>query len=245
MRTEHTLSNGQTVWLETMTGVVTEISTREDHHVRQTPSEVETSVVSVGGRSGIAVTTKGGQIYTETVTTSEAWLQMDDGHDKHVSLGQFQLAMRKGHRITLVKGGRADAPSAGCMAVSNHNTKLWNFNLDFANQQRWDFDLGQKKVVLIWILSCGLLAALLYALTSRDPGSGGLIGFFVFGSIIGLMSQMVPVALFIRGPLKSLEGEIEQLAKSRVRDEIGKYQSSKMNGDGNSDATDAKLANQN
>lgn len=212
-KTEHKLSNGQSMWVQTITGKVLEQSKISHTEIRQGRATVGHNFVVPG------------RIYSETHTTQEVWLQDDAGGEHLVNLEQLDLAVRGGHTVTAAWAGLSGKDSGQCFSARNHTTgkeryRIFNAlgNDDFPEL---NVDIGLGKVIRNWAFGGAIAAALIGPLLT--PGRVTIIVFFLLaaicaigGSISGVIIGWVVGIFSVQNTAKRLAAKINKIVHDRL-----------------------------
>lgn len=182
-QTTHSLSNGQEIWTSTFTGVLVDRSIKSNVVVQQDgPTVLRTSVVVPG------------QIRVTDVSTDELWLQDDHGQERAISMNDIGLAVRIGHRVSVVWGSTPWNETGPYFGARNHSTGELRVDLVAAvgqNLRQWGLNTGAASSLALWtVLPAALTALIAFAVSGGNAENrlalalGGLIA----GGIAGFIS---------------------------------------------------------
>lgn len=181
---EITLSNGQTVWLTTLSGTVLSVHQSERTSVHQDAPLVLSKDMVIPG-----------QVSSTTRTRLQLWLRMPNGQERAMELVDVQVPVREGHEVSVVTGGRSQTQDQLPFGIRNHTTgeMMCDVTRLGAALRRWKLNIGAGMSLLRWTGVFTIVLGLVgwfnggrHAPTWAFFGAiGGAVAGFVIWSLVG------------------------------------------------------------
>ena len=208
----HTLSNGQEVWLNVFTGVVIQ-------EKRQTVTEVHQTAATRHYNPGTkdspgSYSWEPGEVYSTSRLVHEVWLRNKKGVEELFDIGAFSVPVRMGHCVSVMSGG-GSGREGYYFAARNHtsgktNSSIWDRGPSVRGS--WGFKVFWS--CLPW-LAGGVIALLAGVVIKHITDLWGFALTFslpVAGVLVGVGVRLAPVK-----KMKALATEVEQIAAARLK----------------------------
>lgn len=200
-----TLSNGQRLWMKTVTGEVLDQTKSIRTEVRQGEPTILSKDVIIPGH-----------ISSHKVVEHEIWIRTDGGEERLFQIGHVDLAARPGHVITLLGGG----PVGAIYAYRNHSTNVTSSDVMAlrSDLRAWKLKIGAFMCIAKWTFwSACIPAVITFVRVSGDfrDKAEGAAAIAMIGAVVGVFLGAFVGLNF--GPEKlamKLTGEINDAARS-------------------------------
>jgi hypothetical protein len=201
-----TLSNGQQIWMDIVTGEVIESSVTPVTSIHQAAP----TVVSDGRKTTVVA----GQIHSQTTQVGSLWLRTSDGAERSFDLMNNLVSARSGHRLSVVWGASVGHGEGPYFGTRNHTTASSKVNLFDAmgRSKNWRLDVGATLSFFSTLVGCMLLGA--FIMFVKRDGAG--VDSAVIGALLGFGAWflLTPVwyKAFVVRRAERLVAEIEAFA---------------------------------